>query len=168
MIAYRIRLTMIAAKLSKRHQWPTIFLLISVIAQFLMLGAAYERQSKGSIVVSSQLRGLRKLQGGVDKNNNCPNEYSVLRCDDPDLSYEIPCDGTTCEWNLQALDPKSPPDSCLAITINDPLAPDLPDVIRPCALWSLMYGEHKSSPPTTFGTFLSAVIVEFTVRLTHI
>jgi hypothetical protein len=146
-------LIMIAVLCLKQVRWPVAFLFVSVIAQHLISGVAFQGQQNG-LAAASQLRGLRNLQGGVNKNSNCPKQYSLLRCDNPDLSYEIPCDSFTCEWNLQALDPKSPPNSCLAITIVDPTVPDIPDVIRPCALWSLIYGDHKSSSPTTLGKFL--------------
>lgn len=115
----------------------------------------------------SSLRGLRNLQGGPNQNGNCPKEYSLLHCDDPDLFYEIPCDEDTCEWDLSALDPRGPPDSCQGISIVDPLVPDILDVIRPCALWSLLYGEHKSSSPTTSGKFLDLGRCEVFCRCTH-
>jgi hypothetical protein len=156
---------MISFTCSKQWLWPSAFLLFVVIAQHLIAGAAFESKPK-VLTAASQLRGLRILQGGANKN--CPKQYSLLHCDNPDLSYEIPCDSSTCEWDLQALDPKSPPSSCLAITIIDPLAPDIPDVIRPCALWSLIYGEHKSSSPTTLGMILTLFNLSFWLRCTNI
>lgn len=87
----------------------------------------------------------------------CPKDYSLFRCDDPSLTYEISCDPNTCLWDVGELDPKRPPTSCIGISIEDPHTVNLVDVIRPCALWSLMYGEHQSVSPTLSGTFTSCV-----------
>jgi hypothetical protein len=89
--------------------------------------------------------------------NGCPKIYSLKHCDDPSMNYAITCDWNTCLWNLDELDPNAPPASCMGISIVDPQIPDLVDVIRPCALWSLMYGEHQSVSPTLSGTLHSYV-----------
>jgi hypothetical protein len=113
--------------------------------------AADTVQQKSSFAAASNVRQRRNLQGG-QKNKNCPKQYSLYHCDDPDLTYDIPCNKDTCEWDLTALDPTAQPGSCSAISVTDPLKLDLSDVLRPCALWSLTYGEHKSAAPSEAGT----------------
>jgi hypothetical protein len=115
----------------------------------LMMGEI--KPSYNNFAVRGSRRSLQMNQVG------CPPDYSLFRCDDPSLTYEIPCDLNTCLWDVTALDPKSPPASCIGISIVDPHAVDLADVIRPCALWSLMYGEHQSVSPTLSCTLNSNI-----------
>jgi hypothetical protein len=96
-------------------------------------------------------RGSEQKQRLLQKNRNCPKTYSLLHCDDPSIVYAIPCDWDTCLWDTSVLDPLNPPAVCNALTIVDPNAAGIPVAIRPCAIWSIMYGEHQSAPPTTSG-----------------
>lgn len=115
----------------------------SIVHAALMKGET--KQSNINNYASFAIRGSRR---SLQMNAGCPKDYSLYHCDDPSETYEITCDWNTCLWDLTELTPDSPPTSCIGISIEDPHTINLIDPIRPCALWSLMYGEHKSASPT--------------------
>jgi hypothetical protein len=91
----------------------------------------------------------RQMQKDDDSTNpraNCPHDtYNVFQCDDPTQQWAIPCDSTSCVWDLTALSPDQPPELCRFITVNDVNA-ELPDEFKPCALWVIVFA--KTSAPT--------------------
>ncbi len=105
-----------------------------------------ETNSNNNNLHKFSVRGSRRsLQM---ENQGCPKEYSLLHCEDPSLTNEINCDWDTCEWDLAGLDPNNRPALCSVITIADPQSETLIDAVKPCALWDLMFGVHKSVAPT--------------------
>ena len=116
-----------------------------------MMGLTHSNRYSHNYAVRGSRRSLQMDQAG------CPKTYSLKHCVDPSINYEIPCDWNTCKWDLTALDPKTPPTSCIGISIDDPQTVGLADVVRPCALWSLMYGIHQTETPTLSCTLHSFV-----------
>jgi hypothetical protein len=105
-------------------------------------------------IISFNLRrgSQQQIPRTLQKNKQCPKVYSLMHCDDPSITYDIPCNWDTCLWDTSFLDPLQPPSVCDVITIADPNAADIPVAIRPCAIWSIMFGEHQSMSPTSSGT----------------
>lgn len=73
--------------------------------------------------------------------------YSVFSCNNPYGPWIVPCDPVTCLWNLTALSPDAPPALCEFITVNDVNALNIPDAVKPCAAWAILYGEGNSPNP---------------------
>lgn len=111
-----------------------------------MMGETNPGRSNSNSLRNFSVRGSRRSLQMEDKG--CPKEYSLFHCEDPSLVFEISCNWDTCQWDLTQLDPKVQPASCSAISIADPLSPTLLDAVKPCAIWSIMFGEHKSASPT--------------------
>ena len=74
----------------------------------------------------------------------CPEEYSLYHCTDPSRVFDIPCDATTCLFNLTSLNSSSPPGFCTNIAVINAEA-QVPDVIKPCLLWERLFGPDVSA-----------------------
>jgi hypothetical protein len=100
-------------------------------------------------------RQMQKDDDATNPRANCPHDsYNVFQCDDPTQQWAIPCDTTSCVWDLTALTPDQPPELCGFITVNDVNA-ELPDEFKPCALWVIVFG--KTSAPTPAPTLPSTL-----------
>ena len=126
----------------------------SIVNAALMKGET--KQSNSGSLFNFDIRGSRRR---LQMDSGCPKDYSLLHCSDPSQIYEISCDWNTCLWNLSELDPNKPPTSCIGVSIDDPQTIGLIDPIRVCALWSLMYGEHKSVSPTLSCTLNPCILL---------
>jgi hypothetical protein len=95
-------------------------------------------------------RHMQKDDDATNPRANCPHDsYNVFQCDDPTQTWAIPCDPTSCVWDLTALTPDQPPELCQFVTVND-LNAELPDEFKPCALWVIVFA--KTSAPTPVPT----------------
>lgn len=108
------------------------------------------------------------------RRKNCPSpEYSVFRCDDPTGDWILPCDRDTCEWDQSSLSPDQAPEFCLDfVTIDDPNEVDLPDEVKPCALWEIIHGVDNTPSPVptltpTLGTYTLQLVEENVTGLRH-
>ena len=122
--------------------WLCLALGYTTIVNATLMKGEIKTNSLNNFAIRGSRRSLQMDQVG------CPKEYSLLHCSDPSVTYEISCDWNTCLWDVTEFDPKSPPTSCVGVSIDDPHLSGLADVVRLCAIWSLMYGEHQSVSPT--------------------
>ena len=75
----------------------------------------------------------------ADDVYHCHNPQRVIDIADMDL-FTISCDPTTWRWNVDELDPDSPPTLCLGIQSVETLQEPINDWLEPCLLWAMTYG----------------------------
>jgi hypothetical protein len=99
---------------------------------------------------------------------DCPRR-SIHHCDNPYKTWaahnltlprtfrngfnndsSVSCNLTTCEWDLAALRPDSPPEHCQWYDFTRDVVPidqvDVPDWVEPCAWWHELYGNVTTAP----------------------
>jgi hypothetical protein len=93
------------------------------------------------------LADARALQAVAE---SCPTSFSIMHCVDPTKEHVIPCDKTTCLWDLNGLTAAGPPGICAFIKQID-LEDNLPDDLKPCVLWNQFFGSGPltNSPKPT-------------------
>jgi hypothetical protein len=96
---------------------------------------------------------------------SCPTSYSLLHCIDPAEEHVIPCDGTTCLWDLNSMTKAGPPGICAFIKQID-IKDNLPDELKPCVLWNQFFGSVSPtiSPKPTMAPIAmpaSSAYIEF-------
>lgn len=95
--------------------------------------------------------------------NRFPNNYvdDIYHCQNPwavDKKVSIGCDQDTFLWNVDELQEERPPFLCGGgqdFTVNPDEANEFPDLLEPCLLWAMSYGNlAPTAAPTVSPTKL--------------
>lgn len=95
--------------------------------------------AESSILLDNPPHSLESARALQEELENCPTTFSLMHCVDPYVQHDIPCDETTCLWDLTAFQAEAPPGICgfiRRVQVND----DLPDDLKPCVLWNQFFG----------------------------
>ena len=89
------------------------------------------------------------MQPSVCSTQQHPPATDLYHCQNPFAPYLLlPCDPTTCLWDLEALQASGPPGFCTQIAVVADMDNDddsvqryyYDEVIKPCVLWQRLFG----------------------------
>jgi hypothetical protein len=123
--------------LQQRGWWPVV--VVMMVVALPDLGAwRYAGVADAARPHRPSLRSLARRQQQQQRNlggtaaNSCPSSTNK--------TFSL------FTWNLKELVPHTPPPLCQNVILRHVNATNIPDILKPCALWKLMYGGTTSSP----------------------